>query len=575
MAPASTRRIMQRFLYFLFLSACLCLLELLSFSEINLTHTLPRSENFTKSVFSISNFSQPASHIKSSKLAEYLCGHSYAYWTKENFIFDGCHLPWEFIKISNFKIRKIYTHTNITSHHKTRGNFINKAKRKLFASECSLIGGILQKLRIPIPELLVTQILNYLHIYPSSHNETFDIRIHKLKTLGYVAGSRAIGGIFHNLEILTYKFWTFQNVDFRSEIRMELNIQCQIQLLEASNCRYLSDNCSSCFITAFWTTCQKCTKISSCGQIAPTNLDPYEEKGKKQSMFQVFAQSIDCLAVVDSESDCHPARSAVIYVRSLQISCHIELSFVHNISLHTPKTLLPLHDHTLASVSVSVSASVSVISVVSASDYEKIFFIHYVKNPLQNFFHAYVCPDYKWSDTTHTLRLQHHPSHVFATAITDYTYCPNPGYNVVAVCPPTTITDYTYYPNPGNTATTCTLTTTLTRCTHISVLCSSLCSPATLLTCLRAFSVTDCMDTYTYTSSPMATCLSCHDSVHEHLSSPSYHIHAHLSSTIVMVNVLTSTSGQSCLSARSTALRVRNSVMIEENEDSLPDLSDF
>ena len=52
----------------------------------------------------------------------------------------------------------------------------------------------------------------------------------------------------------------------------------------------------------------------------------------------------------------------------------------------------------------------------------------------------------------------------------------------------------------------------------------------------------------------MSTCLSCHDSVHEHLSSLIY-IHALSSPTsIVMVNVLTSTSGQSCLFSRYTAL---------------------
>ena len=137
-----------------------------------------------------------------------------------------------------------------------------------------------------------------------------------------------------------------------------------------------------------------------------------------------------------SDSGCHPARSAVIYVRSLQISGHIDLSFVNNKSLQTPIILIPLPNLTLpyAAVTMCQTTAITVfihcphpgyitVSVCSPtitvdvyvtvyvydSENVKIFFIHYVTNPLQNFFHAYVCPDYKWSDITYTLRLQHHP----------------------------------------------------------------------------------------------------------------------------------------------------------------------
>jgi hypothetical protein len=470
MAQTSTRRIMQRFLYFLFLSACLCLLEFLSVSEINLTHTLPRSENFTKSVFSISNFSQPESHIMSSNLVDYILSHSYNNWTKEKSTLDDFHAPWKLNKIIQVKNRTIYTNTNTTYHHRTVGNFNHKNKRTILASEGSAIGDILRKLEISIPAILATQIPDFLHIYATYHNKTFDILIHKQKSLLYVAGSTAIGVIFHKLEILTLKFWPFQIVDLLTQIRIDLSIHRLIQLSETSSNRNPRGDCICSFITAFWTTFQKCPKSSisneyvyrmvdgrsnvrcSCtarrGNVSiclqsTRNTSAHGPSSTRTLRLDADRTMACCLQVwtmasyaalshygFTTSSDarrhqlfrvrtlpdlgCQHARSAVIYVRSLQISGHIELSFVHNISLHTPKTLLPSHDHTLASVSVSVSASVYVVSVVSVSEYEKIFFIHYVKNPLQNFFHAYVCPDYKWSDTTYTLRPQHHPSHVFA-----------------------------------------------------------------------------------------------------------------------------------------------------------------
>ena len=275
------------------------------------------------------NFSQPASHIKSSNSKVYLFRHSYTYWKKDNLIFDGFHVPWKSIKFLHFKTRKKHTLIHTQYHNRMSGNFIYKSKIRLLVAGSSLIGGILNNFRISTSDILINQILDFLHIYSTSQNRTFDIRIHKPKSLGYVTGSIGIGGIFQKLKILTFKFWLFHNVDFLTQIRMELSIHRRIQSAKTSNIRYLSGICNSCFITAFWTTFRKCTNISIIGRISPTysnllhiichivpvidrykltiyvssrNLDLYEDKAKKLSMVQVLtrdAQSIDCLAFFD------------------------------------------------------------------------------------------------------------------------------------------------------------------------------------------------------------------------------------------------------------------------------------